>query len=368
MKINAIWFIKKITFRKLDTVFYDIRFLVEEKCRRLAQKEDDIPSKRTQSDYFNGNKTEKIVSKAMEIKNLSENQKFTVEEILEKLNGEKQIDNSEELKKVEALVDDEVESQPWYNSLSNGDSKATQNLHSFNNSLGKSLNFIKVFILNLNSDAVPTPESMKDLDWFKEDIVWYAMLFQNSLHPANKMRREAIEANQYVEITDKEIAEKYLKDTYRSLLNLEISGEESRILTLQNSDMYSNISQTWLLIKDIPAFVNLIKGLKVGDGGVSNLLKSMIDNVSLNAIEKLRCIATMNFNGNTIFADEYKVRPSKLKIKSARLFNLYINYVYKAKQATDDQFKDVFQEITDEKIQKWIVTYKNILSKQGENN
>ena len=135
------------------------------------------------------------------------------------------------------------------------------------------------------------------------------MLFQNTLHPSNKCRREAIESNKYVEILTKSDAEKYLKDTYKNLLRLEIFLEETRILMLQNSTMYTNISETSLLIEDIPTFVNLISGLMVGNGGVSKLIKTIFKNTTLNPFEKLKVIVSMRYDGKIIFTDKYKVHP-----------------------------------------------------------
>lgn len=151
----------------IDKTEYDwvkiFRFLIEEGSRRLITKETEVPSKKAQCDYFNGKTTTKIVEKAMEIKNLKEGEKLTMNEILEKLNGEK-ADNSEETKKIEALVDDEVESQPWYARMQETDTPTVVGIKRFHNSINKSLRWIKVCIANLQIDSVPVPESMKDLE------------------------------------------------------------------------------------------------------------------------------------------------------------------------------------------------------------
>lgn len=189
------------------------------------------------------------------------------------------------------------------------------------------------------------------------------MLFQNMLHPSNKSRREAIESNQYAEIVTKEDAEKYLKEIYRNMLNLEISGEESRIIMLQNTDMYKNIAETSLLIKDIPTFVNLVSGLKVGDGGVSNLINAMIKNTSLNPFEKLKVIINMKYDNKTVFADQYKVHPGNLKMRSSRKFRLFIRYCNNSDLISKSQFMELFPEITEEKIEKWLKSYQTAISK-----
>ena len=338
------------------------RFLIEEGSRRLITKETEVPSKKAQWDYFNGKSTTKIVEKAMEIKNLKEGIKMTMKEILEKLNGEK-ADNAEEVKKIEALVDDEVESQPWYERMKEDNTPTVIGIQRFHKSINKSLSWIKVCISNLKLDAVPVPESMKDLTWFSEDIIPYAMLFQNMLHPSNKSRREAIESNQYSEIVTKEDAEKYLKDTYRNLLSLEISGEESRIIMLQNADMYANIADTSLLIKDIPTFVNLIKGLKVGDGGVANLIKSMIKNTTLNPFEKLKVILNMKYDNKIVFTDNYKVHPGWLSMKSSNMYKLFIRYCHNSDLISRSQFIELFSKITEEKMEKWIKSYNEGIKK-----
>lgn len=189
------------------------------------------------------------------------------------------------------------------------------------------------------------------------------MLFQNMLHPSNKSRREAIESNQYAEIITKEDAEKYLKEIYRNMLNLEISGEESRIIMLQNTDMYKNIAETSLLIKDIPTFVNLVSGLKVGDGGVSNLIKAMIKNTSLSPFEKLKVIINMKYDNKTVFADQYKVHPGNLKMRSSRKFRLFIRYCNNSDLISKSQFMELFPEITEEKMEKWLKSYQTAISK-----
>ena len=340
-----------------------IRFIIEEGSRRLIAKETETPSKRAQWEYFNGKRTASIIENAMLIKNLKEEQQLTLKEILEKLNGTKSDDNSEETKKLEALIEDEVESQPWYDRIKDKESPTSVGIQRFNSSINKSLSFIKIFIISLSLDSIPIPENMNELNWFKDEIIWYAMLFQNTLHPSNKSRREAIESNQYVEILTKSDAEKYLKDTYRNLLHLEISGEESRILMLQNSVMYTNISETSLLIKDIPTFVNLISGLMVGNGGVIKLIKTMQKNTTLNPFEKLKVIVNMRYDGKTIFADKYKVHPGRLRLQSNNKYKLYIRYCYNSDLISNAQFSEIFPEITEEKMNKWIVSYKEWVTK-----
>mmetsp|Transcript_42754 Transcript_42754/g.50102 ORF Transcript_42754/g.50102 Transcript_42754/m.50102 type:complete len:428 (-) Transcript_42754:341-1624(-) len=250
-----------------------VRFLIEECSRRMIGKSVEPPTNIAQCNSLSGHRTTEIVAKAIEIKNLQLDQKLSIDEILEKLNGAKDKDTSEEEKKVAALIEEEVESQPWYSHLQNPESSESKSFKLFETSVTKKLNWIRVFISFLSSDSLPVPEKMSDLDCFKDDIVAYAMLFQNTLHPSNKARREAIEGNSYAEILTKQDAEAYLKKTYQNLLGLEISGEESRLITLQNSSIYDNIAEMSLLIKDILAFVEIVRGLKVGDGGVPKLIK-----------------------------------------------------------------------------------------------
>ena len=340
-----------------------IRFIIEEGSRRLISKTAEVPSKRAQWDYFNGNKTSKIIEKAMSLKNLNADHKMSLNDILNKLSGGNSDDNPEEAKKLEALIEEEVESQPWYDRIIDPESQASIGINSFYSSINKSNHWIKVFIIALKSDTVPLPESMKDLEWFKDEIIPFAMLYQNMLHPTARNRREAIESKRYVEIYTKEDAEKYLKEAYRGLICLEISGEESKILMKENEMMYTNISERSLFVKDIPEFAEMVTGLMVGDGGVANLIKKMERNTSLNAFEKLKVIINMEHDGSTIFSDKYKAHPGKLKLKSKHKYWLYIRYCYNSSSITKEQFKELFPEIPEEKIIKWEKCYRAWVAK-----
>ena len=75
-----------------------IRFIVEEGPRRLIAKATEVPSKRAQWNYFNGNQTSKIIEKAMSLKNLNPDHKMSLNDILNKLSGGNSNDNSEEAK------------------------------------------------------------------------------------------------------------------------------------------------------------------------------------------------------------------------------------------------------------------------------
>ena len=75
-----------------------IRFIVEEGSRRLIAKATEVPSKRAQWNYFNGNQTSKIIEKAMSLKNLNPDHKMSLNDILNKLSGGNSDDNSEEAK------------------------------------------------------------------------------------------------------------------------------------------------------------------------------------------------------------------------------------------------------------------------------
>ena len=92
---------------------------------------------------------------------------------------------------------------------------------------------------------------MPDLDLLKSKVVSFAILFQNSLQPKNKMRREAIESGAYKEILTEEDANEYLRSQYRNLLELEVSGEETKIIMEQNTMLYENISEMTLYLQDI---------------------------------------------------------------------------------------------------------------------
>ena len=334
-----------------------IRFLVEEGSRRLNSKDTETHSNLSQWDYFNGKVTTKIIEKAMKIIKHPNDRILTAKEILSKLNDEEG-NNLEESKEIDGLIEDEVESQPWYDRLKDDKSPAVLAIHNFNNSINKSLYWIKVFLISIDSSSVPVPENMKELEWFEEDIVVYAMLFQNMLHPSSKNRRESIELGHYVEIVTKEDAEKYLKNRYRYMLKTLISSENSKRIMSQDVKYYKNVSDQTLFIKDLSVFSNLINGLMVGNGGVSSLIKAMQNNSSLNAYEKLKVIVNMSFEGQTIFSDKYKIHPGKLKLKSKHKYWLYIRYCYNSNLISDSQFLDIFPEISEDKRIKWIKCYK----------
>mmetsp|Transcript_42754 Transcript_42754/g.50105 ORF Transcript_42754/g.50105 Transcript_42754/m.50105 type:complete len:96 (-) Transcript_42754:53-340(-) len=76
---------------------------------------------------------------------------------------------------------------------------------------------------------------------------------------------------------------------------------------------------------------------------------------------KLKVIVRMSYQGKTVFADKYKVRPASYAISSSNMYQLYIRYVYLSKLMTNEQFIDVFPTITEEKMGKWIVSYENDL-------
>ena len=190
---------------------------------------------------------------------------------------------------------------------------------------------------------------MDEMPLFKEPVVALAMLFQNYIHPTNKARREAIEGGNYTEIYTKEDAQKYLKDIYKKNLELEVSGEETRILMIINQQFSSNIGQMSLVIQDMEAFSSLISDLKVGDGGVKNLIRAMIKNVSLSPLEKLKIIISRSFNGKSIFKDKYKVDPGNLKFKSSIMYKIYIVYVYKEGVITNEEFQSLFPNTSEEK-------------------
>lgn len=189
------------------------------------------------------------------------------------------------------------------------------------------------------------------------------MLWQNTLHPSNKARREAIESGKYHEITTKEDAENYLKTSYRSLLELEISGEETKIIMQQKTVMSMNVSQMALLIKDIDSFAQLIKGLKVGDGGLKSLITKMYQESSLSSYDKLKLIVSNKYQGEAIFGDKNKNGSTDMKFKSSTMYKLYIRYVHVDETITLEQFQEIFPAVSDLRIQKWRMSFSNNFQK-----
>lgn len=189
------------------------------------------------------------------------------------------------------------------------------------------------------------------------------MLWQNTLHPSNKARREAIESGKYYEISTKEDAENYLKASYRSLLELEISGEETKLIMQQKNVISMNVSEMALLIKDIDSFAQIITGLKVGDGGVRNLILKMYQKSGLSPYEKLKLIVSNKYQGKTLFGDKIKNGPTELKFKSATMYKLFIRYVHVDETMTQQQFQDVFPAVSDLRIDKWRANYSHNFKK-----
>ena len=336
-----------------------IRFMVEEGSRRLIGKSTEPPTKKQQSNFLNHKRTDEIVAKAMEIKGLDENLQLTQNEMLERLQGgaDQKKGKEEEEAKVKALLEDEIDSLPCIAEVEKEGSEEHKLVQQFNESINKKLSWVKVLIGALELENIPVPSTMSDLKCFKENLVCYAMIFQNSLHPNNKARRESIESKTYVEIVTRDDADEYLRRTYRSLLELEISGEETRIIMVQNAHLYSNISDMSLVIRDMYAFAEIIRGLKVGDGGVISLIKAMEKKSSLSAYSKLKIIVNRSFDGTTMFADDYKQDPGNLRFNKSHLYKLYIRYSYVNKEITNKQFVELFPHVTEHRMEKWISNY-----------
>ena len=64
--------------------------------------------------------------------------------------------------------------------------------------------------------------------------------------------------------------------------------------------MYAKITDTSFLIKEILTLFIQIKGLKIGNGWVANLIKSIIKNTTLNTFEELTVILNMKYD-NKLF-------------------------------------------------------------------
>ena len=229
-----------------------IRFTIEEASRRLIGKTADIPTRRNQANTLNNKVTESIVQKALDIKGIDPNEKLDKNQMLEKLNqlATPQTE-SEEDKKADEYIQDQVDSMPWVALLEDEKTDQGQLIEKFNKSIKKQIGFVNVFIKGLNHEDIPALSSMTDLDLLKSKVVSFAILFQNSLQPKNKMRREAIESGAYKEILTEEDANEYLRSQYRNLLELEVSGEETKIIMEQNSMLYENISEMTLYLQDI---------------------------------------------------------------------------------------------------------------------
>lgn len=360
-----------------------IRFMAEEGSRRLISKDAEVPSKKQQANYLNNKRTDEIVSKAMEIKDLSEDKKLTQAEVMELLSGgSKNEENKKEATEeaVRDLIDSEVDSEPWLEQLKNEESNACKSVKKFYMSINKSLSWIRVLIDVLKIDSLKIEKSFEELKLFKDPVIVYAMLLQNSLHPSNKARREAIEGGKYTEILTWKDAEAYLKSTYRNLLELEISGEETRIIMLQTADLTSNISEMSLIIKDARAFAELVRSLKVGDGGLPKLIKTMCKKRTLNPYEKLKAIMSMKWDGIKLFTDEYTKKQRTLYWpKKTTLYKLYIRYVNVHQDMSEAEFDSIFSvgglldceepkscgyKPIDERIKKrWIDSYNDSKSK-----
>ena len=229
-----------------------IRFTIEEASRRLIGKTADIPTRRNQANTLNNKVTESIVQKALDIKGIDPNEKLDKNQMLEKLNqlAAPQTE-SEEDKKADEYIQDQVDSMPWVALLEDEKTDQGQLIEKFNKSIKKQIGFVNVFIKGLNHEDIPALSSMTDLDLLKSKVVSFAILFQNSLQPKNKMRREAIESGAYKEILTEEDANEYLRSQYRNLLELEVSGEETKIIMEQNTMLYENISEMTLYLQDI---------------------------------------------------------------------------------------------------------------------
>lgn len=337
-----------------------MRFLIEEECRRNVPKDTEPLTIRQQNNFLNNSRTKEILAKAMEIKNLDEDAKLSQEEIMRIITKdpeeEKKGSKDEEIKE---LIDSEIGLKPWNSQLEDPEHTNTKMVSKFNKCINKKLSWMKPFIHFLDYSELPVLESLDQYPMFKEPVLVLAMAFQNYMHPSNKARREAIENKTYKELMTKEDAESYFTELYKKNLELEISGEETRILMILNNQFSSNVGEMSLIVQNMKNFAGLIENLKVGDGGVKNLLSAMIKNTSLSVYEKLKIITTRCYEGKTMFADKYKVDPGYYKMKSSIMYKLYIIYVHKTKQMTTEQFQEIFPSVSTERHQKWIKSYEN---------
>lgn len=328
-----------------------IRFMVEEGSRRLIGKSAEVPTRKQQANMLNNKKTDDIVKEAMEIKGLCEEHQLSQQEIMAKLSADPAAEEGkDEDHKVQALIEDEVNEMPWVETLQDNEHINSKLISKFDKSINFKLSWLKVFIKFLEIPSISVPSELSELECFNDPLINFAILFQNCLHPSNKLRREAIENGQYAEILSKEDAKKYFKSIYKNLIELEIANEETRIVMIQTANFNANISDMTLLIRDAYAFFEMIRGLKVGDGGVIALIRAMQKKNSLSPYQKLKIIVRRSFDGMVAFKDEYKEDPGDLKISSGNKYRLYIRYVYKNKEITDEEFKDIFPTITDEKV------------------
>ncbi|CAI2379367.1 unnamed protein product [Moneuplotes crassus] len=336
-----------------------LRFLVEEENRRTALKGLETLTIREQSDFFNDGKTNEIVDKALEIKQLSEDAKLTQEEIKEMVQKKPEEDKSisEKDEAVKELIEDEIGSKPWESQLQNPDHVHSKGVSKFYSSINRKFSWMKPFIHYLNCPELLVADSFSEYPIFEEPLVVLAMGFQNHMHITNKARREAIDKGTYKEILTKEDAEAYFTNVYKEALKLEISAEETRILLLLSYQYSSSIGEMSLIVSNLSSFADLIQNLKVGDRGVTNLLNALSKTKGISIYNKLKIIITRQYDGREMFADEYKMDPGNYRMKSSLMFRFYYHYVYKNQEMTKEQFKELFPYITEDKIEKWIITY-----------
>lgn len=124
-----------------------------------------------------------------------------------------------------------------------------------------------------------------------------------------------------------------------------------------NTSFNNNIADMTLFITDCYTFAEMVRGLKVGDGGVHSVIKAMGKKNSLSPYQKLKIIVSRKFDGTTLFKDNYKVDPGNIKMRSGLQFQLFIRYVYVNNDMTKEEFKDIFPDVTEDKITRWILNY-----------
>lgn len=242
-------------FSKSDFDWHKIiRFAIEEVSRRLIGKSTEVPSRRAQANNLNGKKTEEIIQEALKIKGVDTNEKLNPNELLDRLNrinkgsGE---DKTAEEAKYQLYLQGCTDEAPWIAIINDDQSEQRKIVEKFDKSINKNISVVGTFIRELKFDGLLVPESMAELKYFSDPVVSYAMLFQNTLHPSNKNRREAIESGKYKEILTTEDANEFFGSIYKSAIELEISAEESRILMENNARLFGSISDMALLVKDI---------------------------------------------------------------------------------------------------------------------
>mmetsp|Transcript_42752 Transcript_42752/g.50100 ORF Transcript_42752/g.50100 Transcript_42752/m.50100 type:complete len:91 (+) Transcript_42752:170-442(+) len=77
---------------------------------------------------------------------------------------------------------------------------------------------------------------------------------------------------------------------------------------------------------------------------------------SLNPFLKLKAIVNLSYNGDALFTDRYKVRPSRLNLCSGQKFRLYTRYMHLTKDITKEQFLEMFPDVKQSKIDRWHLT------------